>query len=72
LIEGCKTAGIGCLDCKEILLEHLWGAMEEIHAKRQELAASPKRIDEILEEGSLRARHEAVRTLSQIKEAVGI
>jgi tryptophanyl-tRNA synthetase len=72
LIEGCKTAGIGCLDCKEILLEHLWGAMEEIHAKRQGLAASPKRIDEILEEGSLRARHEAVRTLSQIKEAVGI
>ena len=72
LIEGCKTAGIGCLDCKEVLLGHLLGAMEEIHAQRQELAASPKRIDEILEEGSSRARHEAVRTLSQIKEAVRI
>ena len=72
LIEGCKTASIGCLDCKEVLLGHLLGAMEEIHAKRQELAAKPEKIDEILEEGSLKARHEAVLTLSQIKEAVGI
>jgi tryptophanyl-tRNA synthetase len=72
LIEGCKTASIGCLDCKEVLLGHLLGATEEILAKRQELAASPKRIDEILEEGSLRAQQEAARTLSQIKEAVGI
>jgi hypothetical protein len=36
------------------------------------LAANPKKIDEILEGGSLKARREATRTLSQIKEAVGI
>jgi tryptophanyl-tRNA synthetase len=72
LIQGCRTASIGCLDCKEVLLSHLLGAMEEIYGRRQELAANPRRVDEILEEGSLKARHEATRTLSQIKEAVRI
>ncbi|MDH7500996.1 MAG: tryptophan--tRNA ligase [candidate division NC10 bacterium] len=70
LIQGCRSAGIGCLDCKEVLLGHLIGSIKEAHQRRQELAKDPQRIEEILQEGSLRARSEAARTLSQVKEAM--
>jgi len=72
LIQGCRTASIGCLACKEVLLGYLIGSMEEAHARRQELAREPQRIEEILREGSLRARSEAARTLSQVKEAMRV
>jgi tryptophanyl-tRNA synthetase len=72
LTRGCRTASIGCLDCKEVLLGHLVGSMEVVYSRRQELARDPKRTDEILEEGSKRARLEASLTLSQVKEAMGI
>jgi tryptophanyl-tRNA synthetase len=72
LVQGCQTASIGCLDCKEVLLGYLIGAMKEAYQRRQELARAPQRIEEILEEGSLRARGEAAKTLSQVKEAVRV
>lgn len=72
LTRGCRTASIGCLDCKEVLLGHLVGSMEVVYSRRQELARDPMRTDEILEEGSRRARLEASLTLSQVKEAMGI
>jgi tryptophanyl-tRNA synthetase len=72
LIEGCRTAGIGCLDCKEVLLEHLLAATADAYRRRSELSREPGRIEEILEEGSRRAREEASRTLARIKEAMRI
>ncbi len=72
LIQGCRTAGIGCLDCKEVLLGYLIGSVEGIYARRQELARNPQRIEEILKEGSRKARREAALTLSQVKEAMRI
>ncbi|MFH0871794.1 MAG: tryptophan--tRNA ligase [bacterium] len=72
IIQGCRTAGIGCLDCKEVLLGYLLGAVEEIYARRQKLAKDPGRIEEILREGSRKAQREAALTLSQIKEAIRI
>jgi tryptophanyl-tRNA synthetase len=70
LIQGCRSAGIGCLDCKEVLLGHLIGSVKGIYDRRQELASNPRRIEEILEEGSRKARREATLTLSQVKEAM--
>ena len=40
--QGCRTAGIGCLDCKGRLLDHLLHRLEEIHARRPEFAAAPR------------------------------
>lgn len=72
LIQGCRGASIGCLDCKEVLLGYLMGATEEAYRRRQELAQAPERIEEILEEGSRKARCEASKTLSEVKEAIRI
>ena len=70
--EGCRTAGIGCLDCKGTLLEHLLPPLESIRERRTRFAAAPEQIREVLREGSERARETARATLAAAKSAVGI
>ncbi len=70
--QGCRTAGMGCLDCKGILLEHLMPTLDRIRERRTAAAADPARIREILEDGSARARRTARQTLDAAKAAVGI
>jgi tryptophanyl-tRNA synthetase len=69
---GCRTAGIGCLDCKGVLLRHLMPTLDGIRERRTEVAAKPTRLREVLHEGSTRARETARRTLAAAKEAIGI
>ena len=70
--QGCRTAGIGCLDCKGILLEHLMPTLDRIRERRTAAAADPARIRDVLEDGSARARRTARQTLDEAKAAVGI
>ncbi len=67
---GCRTAGIGCLDCKGMLLEHMLPALRPIYEKRQELAARPEIVQEVLEDGWARAKKVAGETLSEVKAAM--
>jgi len=69
---GCRTAGIGCLDCKGVLLKHLLPPLEKIRERRSAFAQRPGEIDEILREGSRKARQVARATLDEAKAAVGI
>jgi tryptophanyl-tRNA synthetase len=70
--EGCRTAGIGCLDCKGRLIEHLLHRLEEIHARRPEYAARPDTVWDILNEGSRRARDVARATMEEVRAAMKI
>src|SRR5262249_51701275 len=70
--SGCRTAGIGCLDCKGKLLQHLLPPVEGIRERRTRLAERPDHIREVLREGSARARATARETLAAAKAAVGI
>jgi tryptophanyl-tRNA synthetase len=70
--EGCRTAGIGCLDCKEVLLRHMLPPLGRIRERRQRLAERPKELVEILHEGSRRAREHARRTMEDVRAAVGM
>jgi len=67
---GCRTAGIGCLDCKGVLLRHMLPPLERIRERRQTLAEKPDRIVEVLHEGSRRARQTAQRTMGEVRAAV--
>jgi len=69
---GCRTAGIGCLDCKGVLLDHLMPKLDAIRERREAAAAHPERIHEILRDGSARARETARLTLAEAKSAAGI
>jgi tryptophanyl-tRNA synthetase len=67
---GCRTAGIGCLDCKSVLLEHMLPALAPIRERRQAFAEKPERIVEVIHEGSRRARVEARRTMDEVRSKV--
>jgi tryptophanyl-tRNA synthetase len=69
---GCTTAGIGCIDCKKILLEGLLADLARISARAEELRSTPGRIDEILATGAERARQVARATMARVRERLGL
>lgn len=69
---GCRTAAIGCLDCKGVLLKHLLPTLREIRDRRQAYMEKPAEIVEILHEGSKRARQTAQATMEAVRRAVAI
>jgi tryptophanyl-tRNA synthetase len=70
--QGCRTAGIGCLDCKGKLIEHLLDRLAEIHARRPEYASRPDTVWDILKAGSARAREAAAATMDEVRSAMKI
>ncbi len=67
---GCRTAGIGCLDCKDVLLKHLEPALAPIRERRQAFAEKPDAIVDILRDGSARARTVAQATMDEVHSVV--
>jgi tryptophanyl-tRNA synthetase len=67
---GCRTAGIGCLDCKGRLTEHVLERLAEIHARRPEYASRPDTVRDILRDGATRARAVAQATMEEVRAAV--
>ena len=67
---GCRTASIGCLDCKGVLLEHLLPPLGAIRERRQKFMEKPKEIIEILVEGSKKARRVAQATMEGVRAAL--
>ena len=70
--EGCRSAGIGCLDCKGRLIDHLLHRLEEIHARRPEFASRPDTVWDILEEGAKAARAAAAATMEEVRAAMKV
>src|SRR5215813_4920716 len=68
--EGCRTAGIGCIECKAKMADHLIEWIAPIRERRLELEKHPKRVLEVIDEGSKKARVEAVKTMERVREAV--
>jgi tryptophanyl-tRNA synthetase len=66
----CRTAGFGCLDCKDILLKHMLPPLERIRERRQSFAEKPDTIRQVLREGSRRARVIAQQTMTLVRDAV--
>ena len=68
--EGCKSAEIGCVDCKKTLHQNLAEHLGPIQERRRELLQNQETILDILEEGSRKAREEARKTLDEAKIAM--
>jgi tryptophanyl-tRNA synthetase len=68
----CRKAGIGCLDCKKILLENMYKALEPIQKKQKELRNKKDYIYEILKNGKQRAKEIAQKTMDEVYEKIGI
>ena len=69
---GCRSAGIGCVDCKKMLLMSLLPALDKHRAARAELDRHPGRVDELVRLGTEKARAVARQTMEKVRSAMRI
>jgi tryptophanyl-tRNA synthetase len=66
----CRTAQIGCVECKKIMAQNLIHALGPIREKRQFYEARPELVDDIIQDGINRAKKVARQTMEQVRAAV--
>ncbi len=72
IVKGCITAGIGCIDCKKILIKNVFKVMEPIWEKRNELINNPDVLHDIVDKGTEKAKKVANETMQIVREAMGL
>ena len=68
--EGCRTAGIGCIECKAKMADHLIEWIAPIRERRVAYEKHPARVLEVIDSGSAKAREVAKVTMKRVREAV--
>jgi tryptophanyl-tRNA synthetase len=68
----CRTAAIGCIDCKKLVADRMVERMAPMWEARTALTQNPGRLDEIVREGSRKAGEVARRTLEEVTDAMRI
>jgi len=72
VVKGCITAGIGCIDCKKILLRNIFRVMEPIWEKRNELLTNPDKLNDIVKKGTEKATKTVEETMQFVRDAMGL
>jgi tryptophanyl-tRNA synthetase len=67
---GCRTAGIGCLDCKKPLIDRVVEEIGTFRKRAQEYQENPELVRTIVAEGSEKARESARETLDDVRRAM--
>jgi tryptophanyl-tRNA synthetase len=70
--KDCRSAQIGCVECKKIMAENLIKALEPIREKRIFYMDQPELVEEIIKTGSDKARAVASRTMEEVRAAIKI
>ena len=70
--SGCRTAGIGCIDCKRPIIEAINRELEPIQQSIKTYEGDLSSVKRIVAEGSEQAREEAKKTLDDVKEVMGL
>jgi len=68
----CRTAEIGCVECKQTMAQFLIKALEPIRNKRKYYMERPQLVDDIISDGCDKARKVAQETMGEVKEAISI
>ncbi len=70
--QGCKTAGIGCVDCKRPVIDAICKEVAPIQESIESYSSDLGSVRRIVAEGSEKARDEAQKTLSDVRDAMGL
>ena len=70
--EGCRSAGIGCIDCKQPLADRVKAECETMRQRAKQFEEDPDLVLTIIQEGSEKARNVARETLEDVKDAIGL
>ncbi|MDE2263831.1 MAG: tryptophan--tRNA ligase [Gammaproteobacteria bacterium] len=68
--EGCRSAGIGCLDCKQPVIDKIVAEVTEMRRRAQEYVENPELLRDIVAEGAEKAREAARETLEEVRRAM--
>ncbi len=72
VVKGCKTAGIGCLDCKQPVIDAIVAEQQPWRERAEKYLANPKQVHWIAEMGTERARTIARHTMKDVRDAMGL
>lgn len=70
--EGCTTAGIGCLECKQPVIDAVNAELAPIQVRIKEIEAKPDYVREVLHDGCVKARRVAEETMLDVRQAMGL
>jgi tryptophanyl-tRNA synthetase len=70
--QDCRTAAIGCIDCKKLVADRMVERLRPIWDARAKLTSDPSRLDDIVQSGSRRAQQVAHATLVEVSEAMKV
>jgi tryptophanyl-tRNA synthetase len=70
--RGCTTAGIGCLECKQPLIEAIQAELAPIRERAQVYLDDPTLVKNIVADGCEKARRLAEETMRDVREAMGL
>ena len=69
---GCRSASLGCVDCKKLLAQNMELVKGPVRERAAELRRKPDQVDEILVAGALKAQATAAETMNMVRERIGI
>ena len=70
--NGCRSAAIGCIQCKQTLFEHVMAQLGPIQRRASDLEGTPEVVLATLESGAKRCREIASRVMEEVREKTGI
>ena len=70
--EGCVTAGIGCLDCKQPIIDAVLKEQQPIRERSEEILSDPDAVRAVIDEGCEAARDVARDTLEEVRHAMNL
>jgi len=72
IAQECRSAKIGCVNCKKLLAEEINNALAPFRERRAELAVKPQYIADVLADGAQRARVIAGETMREVRQKMGL
>jgi tryptophanyl-tRNA synthetase len=70
--EGCRSAGIGCIDCKQPVIDSVLAELKPIQERAKDLESDPELVRNIINEGCEIAREEARDTMEEVRRAMSL
>jgi tryptophanyl-tRNA synthetase len=70
--QGCRSAGIGCLECKQPVIDAVLAEQAPMRERAQKYLDDPTLVRNIVSDGCEKARHLAHETMREVREAMGL
>jgi tryptophanyl-tRNA synthetase len=70
--RGCRTAGIGCLECKKVMIKRVIADLDPYRERRAQYESRPADVEDIVSAGNRAAQQKASETMEEVRPAVGL